>query len=129
MPQARVMAEQLRESPSETAGNLVPGKWELDLGQGRDTHVESHNRHTYRHRSQMAPSEKGTLKLDTLLGADSGGKELSTMSSACTSGPHPVACCYPEYYTFSVLPMAAKSGLFFIISQLAVLAFAVHPSS
>lgn len=129
MPQARVMAEQLRESPQETAGNLVPGKWEADLGQGSDTHVESHNRYTYRHRSQTAPSETGRRRLDTLLGVDSRRKELPTMSSACTSGPHPVACCYPEYYTFSVLSMGAKSGHFSISSQLAVVAFAVHPRS
>lgn len=36
VPQALVMAKQLRESPSETAGNLIPGKWEADLGQGCD---------------------------------------------------------------------------------------------
>lgn len=50
-PQARVTAEQLRESPPETAGNLVPSKWEADLGQGCNVYVESHSRHTYRHRS------------------------------------------------------------------------------
>lgn len=128
MPQAQAMAEQLRESPPETAGNLflANGKqiWDRDV-----TRTWSHNRHTYRHRSQTAPGEKGTLRLDTLLGADSRGKELSTISSVRTSGPHPVACCYPEYYTFSVLPMAAKSGHFSIISRLAVVAFVVHPRS
>lgn len=92
-------------------------------------HVESHNEHTYRHRNQTAPSEKDTLWLDTLLGVDTGGKELSTMSSACTSGPHPATYCYPEYYTSSVLHMAAKSGHFSIIFQFAVVAFAVHPKS
>lgn len=69
-PQARVMAEQLRESPPETAGNLVPGKWEVDSGQGNDMHIESRNRHTYR--SQTAPGEKGTLRLDMSLGEDNG---------------------------------------------------------
>lgn len=44
MPQAWVMAQQLRESPPETAGNLLPGKWEADLGQGGDMNGESHNR-------------------------------------------------------------------------------------
>lgn len=34
------MAEQLRESPPETAGNLIPGKWEADWGQGCDTYKE-----------------------------------------------------------------------------------------
>lgn len=106
--------------PPETAGNLFPGKWEADLGQGHDTHVESHNRHTYRHRSQTAAGEKGTLRLDTLLGANSGGKELSTMSSVRTSELYPVTCCYPEHYTFFVLPKAAKSGHFSVISRLAV---------
>lgn len=38
------MAERLRESPPETAGNLVLGKWEADLGQGGDMNGESHNR-------------------------------------------------------------------------------------
>lgn len=88
-PQALVMAEQLRESPPETAGSLIPGKWEADLGQGCDTYKESHYRCTYRHRSRKAHLERHT-KVDTPPGEDRERKELSTMSSACTSGPHPV---------------------------------------
>lgn len=46
MPQAQVVAEQLRENPPETAGRLVPGRWEADFEQGGDMRVESHSRST-----------------------------------------------------------------------------------
>lgn len=75
MPQAWVMAEQLRESPPETAGNLLPGKWEADLGQGGDMNGESHNK-ACRHRSRTSPSEKDTLRLDMSPGANSGGRSF-----------------------------------------------------
>lgn len=41
MPQAQVVAEQLRENPPKTAGRLIPGRWEADFEQGGDMHVES----------------------------------------------------------------------------------------
>lgn len=100
-PQALVMAEQLRESPPETARNLIPGKWEADLGQGCDTNKDSHYRCTYRHRSQMAPSRKahqdGTRHQERI------GKRRRTLQWALPAHPDPIQL-HPKYYIFSASP-------------------------
>lgn len=120
------MAQQLRESPPETAGNLLPGKWEADLGQGGDMNGESHNK-ACRHRSRTSPSEKDTLRLDMSPGANSGGRSFLHELCLYVWTPSSHVLLPRTLHFFSVLLIDAKSGHFSIISQLTGVVFAVQP--